>query len=79
MLVPRATIFLAREDLLKPALLMERASNMIAPTLFSIAIEQFAGLSSDNGNSLLKTAIKPSRFNLITSKPFFEGLSLMQR
>lgn len=59
MLVLRVMIFLALEDLLKPALLMGRASNMIVPTLFSIAIEQFVGPSSDNGNSLLKTATKP--------------------
>lgn len=71
--------FLVLEDTLKPAQLMGRDSNMIVPTLFSIAIEQFAGLSLDYGNCLLRIATKPSRFNQITSRPFFGGLSQMQR
>lgn len=78
-LVLGVMIFLVLEDTLRPAQLMGKGSNMIVPTLFSIAIEQFAGLSLVYGNSLWRIATKPSRFNQITSRPFFGGLLRMQR
>lgn len=40
------------EDMLKPALLMGKGSNMIALTLFYTAIEQFVGLNLDSGKNL---------------------------
>ncbi|KAI9100324.1 hypothetical protein K1719_024542 [Acacia pycnantha] len=52
----RGNELLAMENFLKLALLMEKALNMIVPTMFCFAIELFAGLNLDCGKSLLRTA-----------------------